>query len=56
MRKLKTRKNVPRIVQRMWTNGFTLEEAKRQKIVLDNCIDVEYHWETLAMKEAENDR
>lgn len=44
---MKKRKNVPRIVKRMFTNGFTLEEARKHQIVLDNCIDIEYHWETL---------
>lgn len=50
MSKYKKRRNVPRIVQRMFTNGFTLAEAKQHKTVIDNCIDVEYHWETLVSR------
>ena len=59
MSKLKKRRNVPRIVLRLRTNGFTLEEARDHKIVRDNGIDIEYHWETLALRaeaEAENDK
>lgn len=55
MSKPKKRKNVPRIIRRMYTNGCTLDEARKHKIVLDNCMDVEYHWETL-VAEAEHDK
>lgn len=48
MSKLKKRKNVPRIVRNLYEAGSSLVEAKKNQVILDNCIDVEYHWETLA--------
>lgn len=47
MSKLKKRKNVPRIVRSLYEDGASLTEAKGNSVILDNCIDVEYHWETL---------
>ena len=48
----KKRKNVPRIVRKLKNAGVSLTEAKKNEVILDNCIDVEYHWDTLATEEA----
>ena len=47
----KKRKNVPRIVRKLKNSGTSLSEAKKNEVIMDNCIDVEYHWDTLAMEE-----